>query len=150
MNLGAFGLIAALARGGRERERIEDFAGIARNRPGVAALMALFMLSLAGVPGTAGFMAKFHLLKAAVDADLVWLAVLGVLTSVIAFYYYLRLPVVMYMRESGEDTLGEIDTFAGIALAVCALGVLWLGLLPNHGVVHVLDAVRSAAAGLVP
>lgn len=150
MDLGAFGILAAMARGGRERERIEDFAGLARSRPGVAALMTLFMLSLAGVPGTAGFMARFYLLKSAVDADLVWLAVLGVLTSVLSVSYYVRLPVVMYMRESGEEMRGEIDTFAGIALAGCALGVLWLGLLPNHGSIPVLDVLRSAAAGLVP
>ena len=75
---------------------------------------------------------------------------LGVLTSVLSVSYYVRLPVVMYMRESGEEMRGEIDTFAGIALAGCALGVLWLGLLPNHGSIRVLDVLRSAAAGLVP
>ena len=150
MNLGAFGMIAAMARGGREREKIEDYAGAARSRPGVAALMTLFMLSLAGVPGTAGFMGRFQLFKSAIDAELVGLAIVGVLTSVISVYCYLRLPAVMYMRESGEDVPGEVDTFAGLALAGCALGVLWLGLFPNHGAVRVLDAVSAAAAGLVP
>jgi len=150
MNLGAFGLVAAMARGGRERERIEDFAGIARSRPGVAALMTLFMLSLAGFPGTAGFMARFYLLESAVDAGLIWLALLGALTSVLAFSYYARLPVVMYMREAGEEPQGEIDTFAGIAIGGCAVGVLWLGLLPNSESIPVLDIVRSAAAGLAP
>ena len=95
-------------------------------------------------------MGKFYLFKSAVDADLVWLAVLGVLTSLISVYAYLRLPAAMYMRESGEDIPGEVDTFAGIALAGCAIGVLWLGILPNHGAVPVIDAVRVAAAGLAP
>jgi NADH-quinone oxidoreductase subunit N len=150
MNLGAFGLIAAMARGGREREHFEDFAGIARSRAGVAGLMTLFMLSLAGVPGTAGFMGKFYLFKSAVDADLVWLAVVAVLSSVVSLYTYLRLPVVMYMRESGPDVPGEVDTFAGIALAGCAMGVLWLGLLPNHSAFRVLETVELAAVGLAP
>ena len=150
MNLGAFGLVAAMARAGRERERIEDFAGLAHSRPGMAALMTLFMVSLAGIPGTAGFMGKFYVFRAAVNADLVWLTVLGVLTSVVSLYYYLRLPVVMYMRAPGKDVPGEVDTFAGIALAGCALGVLWLGLLPNHGSIRVLDAITIAASSLVP
>jgi len=150
MNMGAFGLLAALAHGGRERERIEDFAGLARTRPGVAALMTLFMISLAGIPGTAGFMAKFHLFKAAVDADLIALAVLGVLMSAVSLYYYLRIVVVMYMREASDDIPADMDTFAGIALGCCAIGVLWLGLLPNHGVLRMLEMASRAAAGLVP
>ena len=78
------------------------------------------------------------------------LTVLGVLTSVVSLYYYLRLPAVMYMREPGKDVPGEVDTFAGVALAGCALGVLWLGLLPNHGGIRVLDAITTAANSLVP
>lgn len=146
--LGAYGLIAALARAGREHERIEDYAGAARRRPGVAALLTLFALSLAAVPGTAGFMARFQLLRAAIDAELVLLVLVGAVSSLVTLYAQLRLPAAMYMRESGEDVPGEVDTFAGLALAACAVGVLWLGLLPDYGTTSALDAARVAAEGL--
>ena len=94
--------------------------------------MTLFMFSLAGIPGTAGFMGKFLVFSAAVDAGQVPLAILGVLMSVVSVYYYLRVPVLMYMREPGDEApraglgSGEIAV-----LAVCAVGVLYLGIFPN-------------------
>ena len=144
------GLVAAMASGGRERDRLDDLAGLARSRPGTAALMTLFMLSLAAVPGTAGFMARFHLLRAAVAADLVWLGLVAVVTSAIGLYACLRIPAAMYMRESTDDVPAAVDTFAGIALAACAAGVLWLGLFPDHGAVGALDLIETAATALGP
>ena len=79
-------------------------------------LLTLFALSLAAVPGTAGFMARFQLLRAAIDAELVLLVLVGAVSSLVTLYAQLRLPAAMYMRESGEDVPGEVDTFAGLAL----------------------------------
>jgi NADH-quinone oxidoreductase subunit N len=155
MNLGAFAVVVALANRGQECERMSSLAGLAQHRPGLAALMTLFMVALAGIPGTAGFTGKFLIFKAAVDAGYVWLAILGVLMSVVSVYYYLRVPVLMYMRDPGEETprlglgVGEIAV-----LGACAVGVLYLGLFPNSslpgiGEVHVLDWARHSVAALL-
>jgi NADH-quinone oxidoreductase subunit N len=151
MNLGAFGVVVALANRGNDCERIASFAGLARTRPGLAAVMALFMLSLAGIPGTAGFLGKFKVFMAAVNSGDIWLLIIGVLMSVVSVYYYLRIPVLMYMREpEGESHRTEISSGEGAVLVICALAVLALGLVPNRvptllfGNLDVLDwATRS-------
>lgn len=156
MNLGAFGVMVALADRGRDWDHIEDFAGLARKRPGLAALMTLFMLSLAGIPGTVGFVAKFQMFAAAVKAGFVPLTVIAVLTSVISVYYYLRLPVTMYMREPGDVVpRSGIDTTEGIVLVVCAFAVLLFGIFPNGGLpvwllqdATALSWARDSAAAL--
>jgi len=127
MNLGAFTVIVTLARGGHERERVDDYSGLARTRPGLAAAMALFMLSIVGLPGTAGFAAKFELFAAAVNADQVGIVVVGVFASVISLVYCLRLPMVMYMREPGEERPGELASNEFLVLTLCALGVVYFG-----------------------
>lgn len=131
MNVGAFGVMVALARGGQESERIDDFAGLARARPGLAALMTLFMLALAGIPGTGGFIAKFYVFAAAVNADLLPLAILGVLTSVVSVFYYLQLPVAMYMREPRDEEPADASSSEWLVLVVCAVLVLYLGFFPD-------------------
>jgi NADH-quinone oxidoreductase subunit N len=134
MNLGAFGVVVALAHHGQDCERVDSFAGLARNRPGLAALMTLFLLSLAGIPGTAGFIAKFNIFFAALHADIIWLPVILVLTSVISVFYYLRIPVLMYMREPSEEAPRmEIASGEALALCFCAVAVLFLGIFPNEG-----------------
>lgn len=154
MNLGAFGIITALARHGRERDGLDDFAGLFERRPGMAASMTLFLVALAGLPGTAGFWAKLYVFKAAIDAGWVWLALVGVLTSVVSFYYYLRPTVMMFMREATTEDPGELDFLPSLTLALCVVAVLWLGFMPNDdpllGVFTALDFARAASAGLVP
>jgi len=150
-NLGAFAVIVALANRGQDTDRIEQFAGLAERRPGLAALMTLFMLSLAGIPGTVGFMAKFHLFLAAVRGGEVVLTIVAVLTSVISVYFYLRLPVVMYMREPSEaDVRRDISSGEATVLAVCAFAVLLLGILPNQPPfltwIRALDWTRESVA----
>jgi len=115
--------------------------------------MTLFMVSLAGIPGTAGFMAKFGLFAAVVNAQHVVLAVLAVLASVISVYYYLRLPVLMYMREpAGEAPRARTDTLEGLVLVICAVAVLVLGFFPNLGIftneLKLLDLARASVASL--
>jgi NADH-quinone oxidoreductase subunit N len=137
MNLGAFAVVIALTRRGEECEKVSEFAGLARTRPGIAAVMTLFMLALAGIPGTVGFMAKFNLVVALVEVGSVWLPLAIALTTVVSFFYYLRIPVLMWMREpEGEPDHGRIASGEALALFFCALVVLYLGFFPNHGMLR--------------
>ena len=147
------GVVVVLAHRGHDCDQIESFAGLARLRPGLAAMMTLFLLSLAGIPGTVGFMAKFTLFVAAVQAGQVVLVILAVLMSAVSVYYYLRIPVLMYMREPGEERPRmEISSGEGLALVVCAIAVVFLGLFPNQallplvGEFHVLDWSRESVS----
>ncbi len=149
MNLGAFAVIVALANRGRDCEEIDDLAGLASTRPALAALLTLFVLSLAGIPGTAGFMGKFLVFSAAVQEGHVSLAIIGVLASVVSVYYYLRIPVAMYMREASDVSLRQTSsTLEIVVLGICAAAVLYFGLFPNGGLgleLTVLDWARVAA-----
>ena len=133
MNIGAFAVITHFSRQGEKYVNIEDLAGLGWKQPVTAGLFAIFLLSLIGVPLTGGFFGKFYIFKAALDANLVWLAVLGMLNSAVAAYYYLRILVVMYMNEPGEATLSIQPVGAGIAttLWVTAVGTLLLGIYPT-------------------
>ena len=144
LNLGAFGVIIALTHRGQDADRFDDYAGLAKRRPVLAALMTLFLVGLAGIPGTAGFVGKFKIFMAAVQQGYVSLVVIAVLTSLVSVYYYLRLPVLMYMREPGEAAGRlRLSTGEGIALAVCATAVIVLGLFPNNGPEDALSFVRA-------
>jgi len=146
VNLGGFGALAALAnREGREPASLDDLAGLAERRPVLAAALTLFLVSLTGVPVSAGFVGKFYLFNAAVSADYAALAVVGVLMSVVSAYYYLRVVVVMYMREPvGADTWAPVTGAARLALALSAAVVLGLGVYPGP----VLGWARLAARSL--
>lgn len=152
MNLGAFGVVVALAQHGCDSDRMEDFAGLARSRPGLAALMTLFMVALAGIPGTAGFVAKFSIFAAAVKEGFIGITVIAVLMSVVSVYYYLRIPVMMYMREPhDEKPRAELSTGEGLVLLVCGFAVLFLGIFPNAAPgflepIRALDWARQSVA----
>jgi len=133
MNLGAFGAIAALTRGGREVEGLADFRGLAESHPVLAAAMAFFMLALAGTPGTAGFMAKFAILRGTLNGDAPGLGAAIIVTSVVLFASYIRLPTLMYMREGSPDEGGSAPLSSILALACCAAVVLYLGVFPGRG-----------------
>jgi NADH-quinone oxidoreductase subunit N len=151
MNLGAFGVVVALAQRGHDCERIASFAGLARSRPALAALMTLFMVALAGIPPTVGFFAKFTIFTAAVRAGEVPLAVIGVLMSVVSVYYYLLIPVLMYMREPAEEAQrASLATGEGVVLAVCAAAVLFFGLFPNAETFPLVDWARDSVRLLFP
>ena len=98
-NLGAFGVLALLASRSNEHDEVRDFAGLWEERPGLAALLTVFLLSLGGFPPTAGFIAKWYIFTAAVQEGHFALAIIGVLTSVVSVFYYLRIVVMMYMSE---------------------------------------------------
>ena len=147
VNLGAFGVVAALCRDGREPLSLVDVAGLAERRPALAAALTIFLVSLTGIPVTAGFVGKFYLFNAAVSVGWVgvMLALVGVVMSVVSAYYYLRVVVAMYMREPvGEDTWARVSPASAFALAVCAAVTLWLGVSPAP----VLALARLAARSL--
>ena len=133
MNIGAFFVISHVASKRERYVRIEDLAGLSRREPVTAAFLAIFVFSLIGVPLTGGFFAKFYVFRAALDAHLVWLTVLGLANSAIAAYYYLKIVVAMYMQEPGEATnqLGPLASGTRIAIWASALGVLLLGIFPS-------------------
>ncbi len=133
MNVGAFLLIAHLAGAGERRTELADFTGLGRECPGVAACLTVFMLSLAGIPATAGFFAKFYVFRAAMHAGLTGLTIIAVLNGVVSVYYYLGLVVTMYMREGEPQAVGSRMPFAlYLALAASAFAIFYLGLYPNH------------------
>jgi NADH-quinone oxidoreductase subunit N len=145
-NIGAFGVIALMENpgAGQSNDRIKDFAGLWNERPGLAALMTIFLLSLGGFPPTAGFIAKWYVFSAAVNAEYYGLAIIGVLTSVISVFFYLRIIVMMYMTPSDTPArFPPVPKMAGAALVASAILILYLGILPAT----VLDwAVASIAS----
>jgi NADH-quinone oxidoreductase subunit N len=108
---------------------IEDYAGLSNRRPTFALAMALFMLSLTGMPPTVGFIGKFYIFRAAIDADLIWLALVGVITSLISAYYYLRVIVVMYMRTGEPETRSE--SWLNATVWLTGVGTIVFGIMPG-------------------
>jgi NADH-quinone oxidoreductase subunit N len=127
--IGAWAVVLAVERSDGSGTAIEDYAGLARRRPWLALAMSVFMLSLIGVPPTLGFLGKFVVFGSAVSAGLIGLAVLGVLTSLVSAYYYLRVVIFMYMRP-GEVELRR-EGWLSAAIAATALATFLLGLLPG-------------------
>ncbi len=128
-NLGAWSVVLILEKANGGGLSIDDYAGLGAKKPGLALAMALFMLSLTGVPPTAGFVGKFFIFRSVMDAGLVGLALVGVITSLISAYYYLRVVVVMYMRDGEPETRSE--GWLNATLWVTALGTFILGILPG-------------------
>jgi len=134
MTLGAFAVAALLGRTaeGDAGYEITSYAGLARRRPYLAAAMAVFMLSLTGIPPTGGFMGKFYVFKAAIDAGMYDLAVVGLLASVVGAVYYLRVVVQMYLRDPAAGaTLPATSPGEALAIFLAAAGTLWIGLFPT-------------------
>jgi NADH-quinone oxidoreductase subunit N len=131
-NLGAFGVLAVLETAERPGDQLRDFAGLWSERPVLAALMTVFLLSLGGFPPLAGFIAKWYVFSAAVKAGETWLAIIGVLSSVVSVFFYLRIVVMMYMTPPARQQVEgpAIPGIAGAALVVAALLVFYLGILP--------------------
>ncbi|MFH1538900.1 MAG: NADH-quinone oxidoreductase subunit N [bacterium] len=132
MNIGAFGVLTALSRKGNANETLDDIRGLGFRRPALAAAMALFMLSLGGIPPTAGFLAKLYVFAAGVREGLLPLVIIAVVNAVISIYYYLRVVVFMYMREPENGLEAEPPSlFETAGLLICAAGVLALGIFPG-------------------
>jgi NADH-quinone oxidoreductase subunit N len=147
MNVGAFAVVSHFANAGERYVTLEDYEGLGRTSPLLAATLTIFLLSLIGIPMTGGFFAKFYVFSAAVKANLIWLTLIGVVNSAIGAYYYLRIVVVMYMRESRKPVpVTPIPFGLGLALAVSIVATLYLGILPNR----VLQYAQQSAQELLP
>ena len=131
MNIGAFAVLTLISDASDHGDDIDRFAGLASTRPFLAAAMAVFMLSLAGIPLTAGFIGKVMVFQAAIAAGYVVLTVLAILTSVIAVWYYFRVVGSMYFQEPEYKLPSRHDPLASAVVAIAALGTLLFGILPG-------------------
>jgi NADH-quinone oxidoreductase subunit N len=135
VKVGAFTIVSQLGGAGEKYLTIDDYAGLGERQPFVAAMLSLFLLSLLGLPVTAGFLGKFYIFKAAVDSGLIWLAVLMAINSIIGAYYYIRLIVVMYMREPNAETAvvpaGRFPVAVYFVIVATAVGAVYFGVFPN-------------------
>ncbi len=146
MNVGAFAVISHFANAGERYVTLKDYEGLGRTSPLLAATLTMFLLSLIGIPMTGGFFAKFYVFSAALRANLIWLTIIGVVNSAIGAYYYLRIIVVMYMREARTEVpVTRIPFGLGFALAISVVATLYLGILPNR----VLEYTRQSAQELL-
>ena len=142
-NLMAFAAIVAVSNR-IDSDKIDDYAGMSRRAPFVAATMAFAMISLTGIPPTIGFMSKVYLFGAAVNADLEWLAIAGMVNSVISAYYYLRVVKVMYLQDPPDKSSVTTDTATGVVLAATAAATFVFGVYPTP----LINLARSAVGVL--
>jgi len=143
VKLGAFTIVSQLGGTGEKNLSLDDYAGLSQRQPVVAAMLSIYLLSLLGLPVTAGFFGKFYIFKAAVNSHLLWLAVLMGINSVIGAYYYLRVIVVMYMREPSTEAAAAVPVSfplpVNVVLAVTAIGTILFGVLPNTVINFILQ-----------
>jgi NADH-quinone oxidoreductase subunit N len=130
MNIGAFAVIIMLRSEGFKGDVITDYEGLAKTHPLPAALMLIFMFSLTGIPPTAGFMGKFYLFMSAINEGYTWVVLIAVVFSAISAYFYLRIVMLMYMREPRETVVLTTSPSLGLALALTAIAVLAIGIYP--------------------
>ena len=143
MNLGAFAVIIMLRTEGFKGDNIYDYEGLAKNHPILAALMLIFMFSLTGIPPTAGFIGKLYVFMSAINAGYTWLVIVAVVFSAISAYFYLRIVMLMYMREPKIEVAISKSGTLGVALGVTTLAVLAIGVYPSF----LLDIVWAAIKG---
>src|SRR5580700_10154432 len=142
VKLGAFTIVSQLGGTGEKNLSLDDYAGLSQRQPVVAAMLSIYLLSLLGLPVTAGFFGKFYIFKAAVNSNLIWLAVLMAINSVIGSYYYIRLIVVMYMREPSSEIAAtapaRFPLSVNVVLAIAAFGTIVLGVFPGKTLAYLL------------
>ncbi|HEX6793101.1 MAG TPA: proton-conducting transporter membrane subunit, partial [Casimicrobiaceae bacterium] len=131
-SLGSFGMIMLLSRGGFEADQLDDFKGLNRRSPWWAFIMLLVMFSLAGLPPTVGFYAKFMVIEAVINEGFVWLAVVAVLTSLIGAFYYLRVVKLMYFDDAADTQPIVVRFDTQLVLSINGLLLLVLGILPQQ------------------
>ena len=131
MNIGAFGIVAIVEGKDETNLSIKSYAGLASKHPALAAMLSIFMFSLAGIPPFAGFFGKYYVFIAAIKADLVWLAIVGVVSSVISVYFYLRIVVLMYFKDAETELFLEAQNTGLLAVIISVLLVIVLGLSPG-------------------
>ena len=144
-NVGAFAVLALLSTREKPMESLDEYRGLWQTSPVMAGLLTVFLLSLGGFPPTAGFVAKWYVFSAAVSAGQFGLAIIGVLTSVVSVFFYLRIVVMMYMTDKGEaPAVPAVPRPALAALALSAVALFYLGVLPTR----LLDLAARSVAGM--
>ena len=150
MNVGAFAVISHIGSTGERYVTVDDYAGLGRRSPLLAFTLTVFLLSLIGIPATAGFLGKYYVFTAAISGhagSLIWLAIIGVINSAVASYYYLRLIVVMYMREPViAEAPAPATPAMKLALLLTAVATIYLGVIPGK----VIDYATLGALDLKP
>ena len=158
MNIGAFAVVIGVAQDSEERMRIEDYAGFGWSRPVLGIVLTVFLLSLAGFPGTGGFIGKIYLLQGAADAQLWILSVILVLTTLISYWYYLRIAWFMWMKD--PETHGQHDLVLTplpmqMALVATVVVILYTGFFPGAAIdfanesVHGLGNIDAGVSGFI-
>jgi NADH-quinone oxidoreductase subunit N len=144
MNVGAFAVVSHFAGAGEKYVTMDDYAGLGRRAPALAAALSIFLLSLIGIPITGGFLAKFYVFTAALQSSLVGLTIIGVLNSAVGAYYYLRLIVIMYMREPRDEApIPPIPFATGLAMVLSLVATIYLGVLPGRVLNFTLASARE-------
>ncbi|MFI5105548.1 MAG: NADH-quinone oxidoreductase subunit N, partial [Terriglobales bacterium] len=155
MNVGAFAVISHVSSTGERYVTMDDYAGMGKRSPLLAVTLTVFLLSLIGIPATAGFLGKYYVFTSALSGSasathpqaLIWLVIIGVINSAVASYYYLRIIVVMYMREPTVDEAPASPSAAmRLALIAAAIATIWLGVAPGR----VTNSAERAALDLAP
>ena len=142
-NLGALGIVALLGTSQHAHDELRDFAGLWKSRPGLAGLMTVFLLSLGGFPPMAGFIGKWYIFTAAVEQGHYWLAIIGVLTSVVSVFFYLRIVVMMYMTEGADIARPRVPLPAAVGLVLATVAVFYLGILPGQVIDLALESITT-------
>ncbi len=144
VKVGAFTIVSQFGGAGEKHVQLDDFAGLAERQPWAAAVFSLFLLSLLGLPVTAGFLGKFYIFKAAIDSHLIWLAVLMAINSIIGAYYYIRVIVVMYMREPSAEIAATVPArfplSVNAVLFITAASAVYFGLFPSRILNYLLQS----------
>jgi NADH-quinone oxidoreductase subunit N len=143
-NMGALGIVALLGTAEHPHDELRDFAGLWKTRPALAGLMTVFLLSLGGFPPTAGFIGKWYIFSAAIQEDHYVLAIIGVLSSVVSVFFYLRIVVMMYMTEEADGpSRPAISGSAMAALAFAVIATIYLGVLPTRVLDYALQSIQT-------
>jgi NADH-quinone oxidoreductase subunit N len=147
MNVGAFAVVSHFANAGEKYVTLEDYAGLGRRSPILAATLTFFLMSLIGIPITGGFFGKFYIFSAALHSNLVWLTIIGLSNSAVGAYYYLRVIVMMYMREARTQVPVTPLPFAtALAISACLVVTLYLGVLPGRVLDYATQSAQSFLA----
>jgi NADH-quinone oxidoreductase subunit N len=147
MNIGAFGVISMLAKNQNDPQTLDDVAGLGFRRPFYGLALTVCMFSLSGLPPTGGFISKFYIFKTAVDSGHTTVALIGILTSIVSVYYYLRVVYYLYMKEAQDGYVVPMGgVFATGALAIAIVGIFVIGIFPTP----LFDAAGAAARAMFP
>jgi NADH-quinone oxidoreductase subunit N len=143
-NLAAFGVIALLGARDRDNDDLRDYSGLWHTHPALAALMTVSLLSLGGLPPTVGFIGKWYIFSAAVSAGYYWLAIIGVLTSVVSVFFYLRVVVMMYMADRLTPLVpARVTTVGMAALTLSIAAIFYLGVLPAPVMTYAAESIAT-------